>query len=223
MFDSKERVRHLPYFTELASLEDTDPSWRAVSAGLVFLRLVDAWIEEGAAVVAADGWGDALRGCGDRGDARWSAGARDTQERAGCSHALRKAATCDAIAPRLMAYASVAGSRRQVGARSRRVRDGDRARASGRRRARSSCTRFCGADTAFANSATSTDAADAFATAGELAHRTGDMIGTLQARIGEAKIVVARGNLPAADAILDETVSARGRAQPHRGSLDCDA
>ena len=57
MFDSKERVRHLPYFTELASLEDTDPSWRAVSAGLVFLRLVDAWIEEGAAVVAADGWG----------------------------------------------------------------------------------------------------------------------------------------------------------------------
>ena len=57
MFDSLERVRHLPFFTELASLEEDDPSWRAVSAGLVLLRLVDAWIEDGAAVVAADGWG----------------------------------------------------------------------------------------------------------------------------------------------------------------------
>ena len=57
MFDSKQRVRHLPFFTELASLEERDPSWRAVSAGLVLLRLVDAWIEEGPAVVAADGWG----------------------------------------------------------------------------------------------------------------------------------------------------------------------
>ena len=57
MFDSNERVRHLPYFTELAALDDNDPSWRAVSAGLVLLRLVDAWIEEGADAVAADGWG----------------------------------------------------------------------------------------------------------------------------------------------------------------------
>ena len=57
MFDSLERVRHLPFFTELASLEEDDPSWRAVSAGLVMLRLVDAWIEDGADVIAADGWG----------------------------------------------------------------------------------------------------------------------------------------------------------------------
>jgi tetratricopeptide (TPR) repeat protein len=54
-------------------------------------------------------------------------------------------------------------------------------------------------------------AAEAFSTAAELAHRSGDMIGTLRARIGEAKIVVARGNLPAADAILDETVAIANR------------
>lgn len=54
------------------------------------------------------------------------------------------------------------------------------------------------------------DAAESFNTAAELAHRTGDMIGTLQARIGEAKIIVARGDLPAADAILGETAERAG-------------
>ena len=57
MFDQREGARHLPFFSELASLEDGDPSWRTVSAGLVVLRLVDTWIEEGAAAVAANGWG----------------------------------------------------------------------------------------------------------------------------------------------------------------------
>src|SRR5215207_9474908 len=52
-----ENMRHLAFFTELASLEDADTSWRAVTAGLVVLRLVDAWVEEGAGVVAADSWG----------------------------------------------------------------------------------------------------------------------------------------------------------------------
>jgi hypothetical protein len=52
-----ENMRHLPFYTELASLEDGDPSWRAVTAGLVVLRLVDAWVEEGAGVMAADSWG----------------------------------------------------------------------------------------------------------------------------------------------------------------------
>src|ERR1700712_6012485 len=57
VFDDMEGARHLPFFAELAGLEDGDPAWRSVSAGLVVLRLVDAWIEEGAAAVAADGWG----------------------------------------------------------------------------------------------------------------------------------------------------------------------
>ncbi|MEP6621308.1 MAG: hypothetical protein ABJE47_18425 [bacterium] len=50
-------------------------------------------------------------------------------------------------------------------------------------------------------------ATESFTSAGTLAHRTGDMIGTLRARIGEAKIIMARGNLPAADALLHETVA----------------
>src|SRR5712664_4265098 len=57
VFDHIEHARHLPFFTELAALDDREAEWRSVSAGLVVLRLVDAWIEEGAASVAADGWG----------------------------------------------------------------------------------------------------------------------------------------------------------------------
>jgi len=50
-------MRHQAFFTELAALRGDDPSWRAVTAGLVVLRLVDAWVEEGSRVVAADSWG----------------------------------------------------------------------------------------------------------------------------------------------------------------------
>jgi tetratricopeptide (TPR) repeat protein len=46
-----------------------------------------------------------------------------------------------------------------------------------------------------------------FGAAGEVAHRSGDMIGQLRARIGEAKVMTAKGNLPAADALLERTVA----------------
>jgi ATP/maltotriose-dependent transcriptional regulator MalT len=45
-----------------------------------------------------------------------------------------------------------------------------------------------------------------YATAAEVATRCGDMIGALHARIGEAKVLAAKGNLPAADALLEDTV-----------------
>jgi tetratricopeptide (TPR) repeat protein len=205
VFDSKERVRHLPYFTELASLEDTDPSWRAVSAGLVLLRLVDAWIEEGAAVVAADGWG-----------VRSVAAAIEEMPagmpaRAILTSALDVLTTArggdmHAIAPRLMAYARsldldgklalAADVYETVIAHVHPDEESEIAVNALLRRGH--CLRELG---------DFTDAAEAFTTAAELAHRTGDMIGTLRARIGEAKIVVARGNLPAADAMLDEAVA----------------
>ncbi len=205
MFDSKERVRHLPYFTELAALEDTDPSWRAVSAGLVLLRLVDAWIEEGAAVVAADGWG-----------VRSVAAAIEEMPaglpaRAILSSALDVLTTArggdmHAIAPRLMAYARsldldgkwalAADVYDTVIAHVHPEEESEIAVNALLRRGH--CLRELGELTA---------AADAFTTAGEIAHRTGDMIGALRARIGEAKIVVARGNLPAADDMLDRAVA----------------
>ena len=203
MFDSMERVRHLPYFTALASLEDNDASWRAVSAGLVLLRLVDAWIEEGAAVVAADGWGvrsvaasieEMPAGLPARAILMSALDALTTA-RGGDMHAL---------APRLMAYARsldldakwalAADVYDTVIAYVHPDEESEIAVNALLRRGH--CLRELGD---FA------EATDSFNTAGELSHRNGDMIGTLRARIGEAKIVVARGNLPAADAILDET------------------
>jgi tetratricopeptide (TPR) repeat protein len=47
-----------------------------------------------------------------------------------------------------------------------------------------------------------------FALATELARTTGDIVGALRAQIGLAKVATSRGNLPFAEQLLDETVSA---------------
>ena len=205
VFDSSQRVRHMPYFTELASLEEHDPSWRAVSAGLVLLRLVDAWIEEGAAVVSTDGWG--VRSV----SAAIEEMPTGTPARAILMSALDAltSARCGdmhAIAPRLMAYARAldldakwalaADVYDTVLAHVHPEEESEIAVNALLRRGH--CLRELGD---FAN------ATEAFNTAAELAHRTGDMVGTLRARIGEAKIIVLRGNLPVADAILEETAA----------------
>lgn len=210
VFDSSRRVRHLPFFTELASLDDHDPAWRSVSAGLVVLRLVDAWIEEGAAVVAADGWG-----------VRSVAAAIEempagTPARAILGSALDALASArggdmHTVAPRLMAYARsldldgkwalAADVYDTIIAHVHPDEESEIAVNALLRRGH--CLRELGEFS---------EATASFTTAAELAHRSGDMIGTLRARIGEAKIVVARGNLPAADAILQETV---GLADKH--------
>src|SRR5678816_3122808 len=58
----------------------------------------------------------------------------------------------------------------------------------------------------------SSSASAVYATAAEVATRSGDIIGALHARIGEAKVLAAKGNLPAADALLEDTVA---RASEH--------
>ena len=211
MFDSIERVRHLPFFTELASLEEDDPSWRAVSAGLVFLRLVDAWIEDGASVVAADGWGvRSVQACLEEMPVGLPARAILTSA-LGTLVAARYG-DMHAVAPRLMAYARTLDLDAKW-ALAADVYDTVLAHVHPEEESevvvtallrRGHCVRELG-DLA--------GATESFTTAADLAHRTGDMIGTLRARIGEAKIVVSRGNLPAADAILEETAA---RAAEHQ-------
>jgi len=121
VFDHQERTRHLPFFAELASLDDGNAAWRSVSAGLVVLRLVDAWIEEGAAAVGADGWG--MRSV-DAAIEEMPAGQPARAVLASVVDVLRRSSTGDmhAIAPRLMAYARALGERgegRGVSGRSR--------------------------------------------------------------------------------------------------------
>ena len=204
MFDSLQRVRHLPFFTELASLEERDPSWRAVSAGLVFLRLVDAWIEEGAAVVAADSWGvrsvaASLEEMPVGMPARailMSALDALTSARCGDMHT---------VAPRLMAYARsldldakwalAADIYETVIAYTDPTHDSDDAISAHIRL--SYCRRQLG----------ELDMAEEIALqAGRIAFAAGDLVGSLHARIAEAKVSIARGNYPRAEVMLDDTI-----------------
>ena len=57
MSDPYRTIRHLAFFEALGSLEEGSADWHATTAGLVVLRMVDAWYEEGAHVAAADAWG----------------------------------------------------------------------------------------------------------------------------------------------------------------------
>jgi tetratricopeptide (TPR) repeat protein len=208
--ETPENMRHRPFFAELASLEDTDPSWRAVTAGLVVLRLVDAWVEEGARVVSADSWGiRSVRAAVD--DMPVGMPARTLL--GGIVEALTSSRGGDlhAVAPRLMAYARsldldahwtlAADVYETILAHVHPVEDADVAVNALLRRGY--CLRQVG-DLA--------EASSVFGTAEEVALRCGDMIGALRARIGEAKVLAAKGNLPAADVLLEETVE---RASEH--------
>src|SRR5688572_18582660 len=57
VLESDRTLRHVAFFEELAALDESDAEWRSVSAGLVVLRLVDAWMEEGSHAVSGDAWG----------------------------------------------------------------------------------------------------------------------------------------------------------------------
>jgi len=204
-FDSTDNMRHVAYFTELASLEDADPSWRAVTAGLVVLRLVEAWVETGAQVVAPDSWGvRSVRAAIEDMPAGVPARALLT----GVVDALSSAQEGDlhGVTPRLMAYARSleldahwslgADVYETILAHVHPVEDADVAVNALLRRGH--CLRQLG-DLAAASTI--------FETAADVASRAGDMIGHLRARIGEAKILSAKGNLPAADTLLEQTVS----------------
>jgi tetratricopeptide (TPR) repeat protein len=203
--ETTEHLRHSAFFTELASLGDADSSWRAVTAGLVVLRLVDAWVEEGAAVVVADSWGvRSVRAAIE--DMPEGMPARTLLT--GIVDALTSARGGDlhAVAPRLMAYARsldldarwtlAADVYETILTHVHPVEDADVAVNALLRRGH--CLRELG-DHAGATAV--------FGTAGEVAQRAGDMIGLLRARIGESKILTARGNLPAADALLERTIA----------------
>ena len=200
-----EGARHLPFFAELASLEDGDAGWRSISAGLVVLRLVDAWIEEGAAAVAADGWG--VRSV-EAAIEEMPAGVPARAVLRSVLDAVQTSATSDmhAIAPRLMAYARsldldakwalAADVYETVIAHVHPVEESDVAIAAHLRLGY--CQRTIGA---------LDDAARSYESASAIARNVDDMFGILRAQIGAAKIAMARGNMPQAERLLDETIT----------------
>jgi hypothetical protein len=204
VFDTPQSLRHLPFFTELALLEESDPQWRATSAALVLLRLIDAWIDEGPSVAAPDGW--AVRSV--------RASIDDMPEGMPARAILRS--TLDAIvdtsavdmhtvAPRLMAYARTldadakwslaADVYETIIAYSHPTEEATEAINAHVRL--SYCRRQLGE---------LQQAEDIAVQAGRIAHAAGDLIGALRSRIAEAKVSLARGNYPRAEEMLDASI-----------------
>jgi tetratricopeptide (TPR) repeat protein len=199
-------LRHLAFFEELGSMDEGDPNWRAVSAGLVVMRLVDRWIDENGLSAQKDAFAiGGVRRAIDEIPAT-------TPVRAMLSSVVDamvavRAAEVHAISPKLMAYGQLleyegrwslaADIYRTIIQHSDPIAESDSVVPANLRLAIS--LRTLG---------DIEGAAESYAAAGTVAGKVGDMIGVLRARIGDAKIAMLRGNLPRAEAILDDTIAA---------------
>jgi tetratricopeptide (TPR) repeat protein len=197
-------IRHLAYFEELAALDEREDSWREISAGLVVLRLIDSWFEQGAAVVAPNAWnlGAVINAVAEIPPGRPARGMLKS-----VVDVMVEARTPDAhiVAPRLMAYARsldfdarwnlAIDVYRSVIGHSEPLDDADTVIAAHLRLG--FCLRQVGEIS---------ESAAAYEVASQLAEHVGDMMGVLRARIGDAKIALLRGNLPRAESILDATI-----------------
>jgi tetratricopeptide (TPR) repeat protein len=208
--DTEGMLRHLAFFEELGKMDESDTSWRAVSAGLVVMRLVDSWIDDGATPSRVDAWGvSAVR----EAIAEMPTTTPMRRMLSGIVDVLVSSTSVDmhAIIPRLMAYgqaleydgrsALASDVYRTIVAHSHPMDDGDIVVPASIQLAL--CLRNLG-DLG--------GAADAYSMASRIATANGDVIGVLRARVGEAKLATARGNMPQAEAILDETIE---RADQH--------
>lgn len=202
--ESTNGMRHLAFFEELGKMDESDPNWRSVSAGLVVMRLIDEWISVGTNAVRTDSWGvSAVR------DA-----ISDIPETTPLRRILSAIVDCivsapavdiHALAPRLMAYAQALDYEARwplasdiyetVVAHADPVADADLVVPAFIQLAY--CRRMLSEyDRALA----------AYDSASRVAHSAGDLMGVLRSRLGEAKVAIARGNMPKADSILEETI-----------------
>ena len=204
MFESEHKLRHLPFFEEIASRAEGTAEWRSATAGVVVLRLVDAWLQDGSKVAADDAWG--LRSV--------LAAIEEMDEGTPIRTLLGR--VVDALRERkpdihvvvtpLMAYGQAleydakwllaADVYHSVLAHLHPVADGDASVAAHLRLGQ--CYRHLHM---------LEDASAAFTAASEIASEIGDCVGVLRARVGEARIAIVRGNLPHAERILDETIA----------------
>lgn len=202
---SQVKLPHYAFFEALARCENEScAEWRTTSAGLLTLRLFDDWVMEGGSAVSLDSWG--LR-C-----VRESISAIDSGSSVRAlltslvdSMQLARHARVAVVAPRLMAYARAlqfdakwalaADVYRAVLQNAEPAADTDVVIAANMQLG--ACMRVL---------AQWSEARGAYAAAAEVAAFTGDVASVLKARIAEANVMMARGNLPAAEKILDSVV-----------------
>jgi len=208
VFESEHKLRHLPFFEEIASHDEGGSAWRSATAGLVVLRLVDTWLEERPVLAADDDW--SVR------SVRNSVGEMDEGtpihailERVVDALQEQKPDIHVVVTP-LMAYSRAleydakwflaADVYHSVLSHLHPIEDSDASIAAHMRLG------YC-----YRNLQLIDEATEAFAAASEIATKVGDMVGVLLARVNEGHIAVVRGNLPQAEAILDETIARDGR------------
>lgn len=209
MYSSSSSVpslRHLAFFETLAESKESDARWRSVSAGLVVLRLFDAWVDEGDTTLR-DSWG--------MGAVRESIEAVDTGTPVrsilgGIVDAIASSPTPDvaAIGPRLMAYGRAldlegswrlaADVYRTIIAHTNPIEDADIAIDANMNLG------YC-----MATMGEWDLASRAYEVAGQIAEASSDIVKVLRARLADAKLLTERGNLPGAEALLDDAI---GRA-----------
>jgi tetratricopeptide (TPR) repeat protein len=201
--ESNSTFRHLAFFEALGKMDETDPHWRSVSAGLVVMRLVDEWTRVGSDAVRSDSWGvTAVREA--IADVPETTPLRRILSAIVESIASASSVDIHALVPRLMAYAQsleydarwalAADIYETVVAHGDPVADADLVvpaflQLGHCRRMLDELDR----------------AAFAYENAARVAHAAGDMFGLLRSRIGDAKVAISRGNMPLAETILDET------------------
>lgn len=210
VMESDSTLRHLAFFEELGRMEDSDASWRVVSAGLVVMRLVDQWVADGPGAARVESWSvNAVR------DAI-SEIPETTPIRRILGSVVDAVVACTdtdlhAVCPRLMAFGQAleyeakwklaADVYATIITHAHPVDDADMAVAAHLQLA--FCLRTLG---------DLDSAAAAYTQASHIALAANDLIGVLRGRLGDAKIATARGNMPQAEAILEETIT---RAREH--------
>jgi tetratricopeptide (TPR) repeat protein len=204
LFESDHKLRHQPFFEFVAAHAEGDPAWRAGTAGLVVLRLVDAWIEDGRPAQSDDEWSvRSVRACIDEVDV--GNPIRMLLGRIVDAMQSQDPDIYIVVTP-LMAYAQALEYEAQwhlsadvyqtLLAHLHPVEDGDASIAAHLRLGQ--CHR---------NLQNLDEALDAFAAAADIGKSTGDLVAVLRARIGEATIAVVRGNIPLAEELLDATIA----------------
>jgi tetratricopeptide (TPR) repeat protein len=203
VLEPEQKLRHLPFFEEVASHEEGDAAWRSATAGLVVLRLVDSWLENSRSVVADDGWGvrsvRAAIESVDDGNPMKSILNRVVD----ALHEQRP--DIHVVVTPLMAYAKTLEYAAKwrlaedvyhtVLAHLHPVEDSDASIAAHLRLGQ--CYR---------NINRLDEALEAYAVAADIAKTAGDLVGVLRARVGESRVAIIRGNLPRAEEILDDTI-----------------
>lgn len=204
MLDSSRTLRHLPFFDVLATVPEDGAEWRAATAGVLVLRLVDSWLDTGTADIARDEWSlsnvrEAIEAIDSPANLRPIL--RGVVDLIGAGRpGLRL------VGPRLMAYGQMleydsqwklaADVYASIVAHAHPVDEADLATQAHLR------IGFC-----LRQDGRLTESVHAYQTAGDIAAQANDLVGVLRARIGEAKAAMARGNLPQANAILEETIA----------------